>query len=114
MEDLFIKITIMTFSMIILLYPYLWIYVKAVEKACLYRVITPRQLTEGDWVEENIRVKGKMIYKRKNTGIEKADIQRLISANIKKVIVKDGIPFLPPFLLGTLATLLQLNIFSFI
>lgn len=114
MDDLFIRLSTMTLALLILLYPYLWIYVKAVEKACLYKQLKPRELTEGDWVEQDIIINKKVIYKMKNTGIEKTDIQRLIKAKVKQVTVKEGIPFIPPFLLGTLATLLQINILTFI
>ncbi len=113
--DIFLRMSIMTFALLILLYPYLWIYVKSVEKACLYKYVKPQQLTEGDWVDEDVKIKrGITIYKAKNTGIEKRDIQKLINARIKKVLVKEGIPFIPPFFLGTVATLLQLNIVTFL
>ncbi len=114
MDDLFIRLSTMTLALLILLYPYLWIYVKAVEKACLYKQLKPQELTEGDWVEQDVIINKKVIYKMKNTGIEKTDIQRLIKAKVKQVTVKEGIPFIPPFLLGTLATLLQINILTFI
>ena len=97
-----------------MLYPYLWVYVKAVEKACLYKYVKPRQLTEGDWVEEDILISNRVIYKAKNTGIEKEDIQKLVKARVKKVLIKEGIPFLPPFFLGTAAAVLQLNILTFL
>ncbi len=113
-DDLFIRLSTMTLALLILLYPYLWIYVKAVEKACLYKHLRPQELTEGDWVEQDVIVNKRVIYKIKNTGIEKADIQKLIKARVKQVMVKEGIPFIPPFLLGTLATLLQINILTFI
>ena len=56
----------------------------------------------------------RVIYKVKNTGIEKEDIQKLIKAKIKEVLVKEGIPFIPPFFIGTILTVLQWNILNFI
>ncbi|HLC72957.1 MAG TPA: A24 family peptidase [Candidatus Nanoarchaeia archaeon] len=112
-QDVFIKITIMTFSLLVLLYPYLWIYVKSVEKTCLYKYVTPKELTEGDWVEEDILVNKRVVYKVKNTGIEKEDIQKLIRAKVKRVLVKEGIPFIPPFLIGTVLALLQISFLNF-
>jgi len=38
--------------------------------------------------------------------ITKRDIKYLKSLNIKQVLVKDGIPFVPPFLLGTVLALI--------
>ncbi len=112
MSDLFVRISLMTLALLILLYPYLWMYVKSIEKACLYKYLKPQELTEGDWVEGDVLVNKRVIYKVKNTGVEKEDIQKLIKAKVKRVLVKEGIPFIPPFFLGTLATLLQINILA--
>jgi len=38
--------------------------------------------------------------------INKKDLRKLKELNIKKVLVKDGIPFIPPFLIGTILALI--------
>ncbi|MDP1694698.1 MAG: A24 family peptidase [Candidatus Woesearchaeota archaeon] len=113
-QDPFLRIGILTAGLMVLLYPYLWVYIKAVEKSAMYKHVKPQQLTEGDWVEKDILVNKRVIYKVKNTGIEKEDIQKLIQAKVKEVLVKEGIPFIPPFFLGTILTILQWNILNFI
>ena len=99
------RLSLIALAALIILYPYLWIFIKTVEKVCLYKTVPPSKLTEGDWVEQDITINKKVIYKQKNTGIEREDIQKLIKAKIKKVLVKDGIPFTPTFLLGMLLSL---------
>ena len=47
----------------------------------------------------------KLIYKVNPYGADNKSIELLKKANIKQVLVKEGIPFVPPFLLGTILTL---------
>ena len=40
---------------------YLWIFIKTVENVCMLRHVTPLQLTEGEWIAEEIHINGKYI-----------------------------------------------------
>ena len=80
----------------------------------MYKYVIPKKLTEGDWVVKDIKIKGKLIYSSKSLGIEKNQIAQLIKSKIKKVLIKEGLPFVPSFLIGTLITLLFGNILLFI
>jgi len=93
------------FALIILLLPYLIISLKSVELSCMYKQLLPSKLTEGDWVQKDIYKGKKLIYKTKPYGIDLKSINLLKKAKIKQVLIKEGIPFVPSFLLGTLATL---------
>ncbi len=104
-QTMMLRLSSMIVALLLLIYPYLWTFIKAVENACLLKQLSPSKLTEGDWVEGNVVVKNKVIYKPKNIGIESADIKKLIKAKVKSVLVKDGIPFTPTFLLGILLSL---------
>lgn len=105
LEDLRMRLIVNSGVLFILLFPYIKIFVKAIENSCLYHVKSVEDVTEGDWVEQDVILKGKMIYKRRPFGIEKSDIQRLKDAHVQKILVKEGIPFAPPFLVGVLVTL---------
>lgn len=113
-EDTLTKMTMLTITLLCILYAYFWVFIKSVENACLYRTVAPKQLTEGDWVEEDIKVKNKIIYKKKNIGIERADIEKLIRAKVKKVLVKDGIPFTPTFFFGIVLSLTHGGVIAFL
>lgn len=91
-------------------YPYIWLFVKSVEDTCMYRYISPKNLTEGDWIAEPIIINKKEIWGPKNLGIEKEQINKIINAKIKEVRIKEGIAFVPSFLLGTLISLLWGNV----
>jgi Flp pilus assembly protein protease CpaA len=79
---------------------YLFIYIKSVEKSCFVKKYSVEKLTEGDWVIDDIKIKGKKIYSQKDLGISKEQIRLLKKNKINFVMVKEGVPFLPAFLLA--------------
>lgn len=87
---------------IFLLIPIVYIYTKAVDK-CM-RVLTPAsKLTEGDWIERDIKLKN-YIVKKTVHGLSLKDIQMLKKYK-KQILVKQGVPFVPAFLLALIITL---------
>lgn len=105
----------LSLSLIILLTFYLWIFIKAIEKACMIKEVMPDKLTEGDWIVKDIRYKGKYICGPKDLGIEKRQIKKLVKlynlGKIKKVMIKEGIPFVPSFLIAYIISLVFRNLF---
>lgn len=83
---------------------YLFIFVKSVEECCMLRRVEPRELTEGDWIAEDVLFKGKRITGPKDLGVSKQQIRQLVTLysqkKIKKVLLKTGIPFTPTFWLA--------------
>ncbi len=78
---------------------------KSVEKTCLLQKVKAYKLTEGDWVMETIRHNGKVIVKKDNLGITKAQIKALKTYK-KPILIKLGIPFIPAFLIAYIILLL--------
>ncbi len=101
--------------LMILITFYLWIFVKAIEKTCMIKKVTPHKLTEGDWIVKDIKYKGKYICGPKDLGIEKKQIEELINLykqrKINKVSIKEGIPFVPSFLIAYIVSLIFGNLF---
>jgi Flp pilus assembly protein protease CpaA len=87
-------------------YIHLLIFIRAVEKSCMYKVIPISKLTEGDWVAEDIKFRGKLLYSHLGLGVEKKHIKLIRDAGIRHVLIKEGIAFVPSFFLGLLVTLL--------
>jgi Flp pilus assembly protein protease CpaA len=92
----------------------LWFFVKIVEKDCMIKKARPDQITEGDWVFKSIYHKGKYICGPKDLGLTKRQI-RLIKKLakqkiIKEVYIKEGIPFVPSFLIAFVMTMLVGNL----
>ncbi len=81
------------------LLPVLYVFAKALENISMVKNISGKDLREGDWLVEDVRVKGRII---------KADWDGLSSENIKllknkkKVKIKEGLPFVPAFLIAFL------------
>ncbi len=98
-------------AILLLIYPYLFIAVKAIENIHFYKYTTTEKLVEGDWIAEDIKLNKKIVFPKKELGIEKKEIEHLIKLGIKKVLVKEGIPFVPPFLIGTIVALIFGNPF---
>ena len=112
-EETSLKICFAGLAAITLLSYYMWAFAKAVEKSAMYRMVIPDKLTEGDWIAKEVNIKGKYICGPKDLGIEKKQIQQLKKLykqnKIKEVLVKDGIPFVPSFLLAFIVTLMLGN-----
>ena len=88
---------------------YLWIFVKAIEKSSMYKLVEPSILTEGDWIVNDVYAGGKYITGPKDLGIAKSQINRLVKlrseGKVGKILIKEGIPFVPSFLIAFVITL---------
>ncbi len=105
-----LKILLFTLAMLIPSIVYLWIAIKAIEKVCMIKMIDVGKLTEGDWIVDDIKIGKKNICGPKDLGISKEQINKLKKSNIKKVKVKEGIPFVPSFFLSFIVTILFGNL----
>jgi len=85
-------------ALIFILLPLLYIYTKAVEVSCMVVLKRPKELIEGDWLIDEVKVGRKMIRKSVH-GLSEEDIRLLKKAN-KKVWIKNGVPFTPAFLIA--------------
>ena len=105
----YINILILSFAFLMLTTFYLWVFVKAIEKSCMYKLVEPSVLTEGDWIVNDIFVGKQYICGPKDLGIDKKQIKKLIEfyrkGKVKKILIKEGIPFVPSFLIAFIITL---------
>ena len=100
------RLFFVVFAFFLFIYPYFLIAVRSIEKTCMLKQVKPSKLTEGDWIAKDIFVKGKYVYGPSDLGITTKNIKYLIRNNIRNVVVKEGMPFVPPFLIGLLFTLI--------
>lgn len=80
-----------------------------VEKKIMVKWYPVSKLTEGDWLAKSVFVDGCEI----KGAIEGADLD-LIKKNFSKVLVKEGIPFIPAFFLAYLLFLMFSNYLAMI
>jgi Flp pilus assembly protein protease CpaA len=103
-----IRIAIVLLAGLVLVSFYAFIYLKAVEASSMIKWVPPENLTEGDWVVEDVVVGKKRICGPKDLGLEKSQIAALLKlkrqGKIKQVLIKYGIPFVPSFLIAFIVT----------
>jgi len=91
------EILFFSLGIIIFITPYLYLYAKAVDESSMIQKIKTDKLVEGDWLYKNLRIGGKSI-EAKWEGLKKADI-KIIKRKYKTVLIRQGIPFAPVFLI---------------
>ncbi|MBT3416581.1 hypothetical protein HON86_01310 [Candidatus Woesearchaeota archaeon] len=92
-----------------LVFFYLLISMRTIEHISMRKIIPVNKLVEGDWINEEIKINGKIIYSPKSLGVNKKQIE-LIKKHKKTVQVREGIAFVPAFLIGTLISLIWGNL----
>ncbi|MEK6892342.1 MAG: A24 family peptidase [Nanoarchaeota archaeon] len=104
----YIRVLILSLAFVILTAFYLWAFVRAIEKSSMYKLVEPSKLTEGDWIVKDIYYNKEYITGPKDLGIEKKQIRKLIELynkkKVGKILIKEGIPFVPSFLIAFIIT----------
>ena len=86
-KDHFIKLFLLSFFILIIVSFYFWIFIKVVEKSCMYKYVEPQQLTEGDWIAKDVKIDGKYITGPKDLGIEKKQIKNQNLRVIGRILI---------------------------
>ncbi|MGV8141595.1 MAG: A24 family peptidase [Candidatus Woesearchaeota archaeon] len=90
---------------------YLWVFVKVIEEKCMVKELPINKLTEGDWIHKDVYIGKKFITGPRDLGISREQIASLkkysSQGKIKTVTVKEGIPFIPAFLMAFVATIMM-------
>lgn len=87
-------------AILIFIFPYLYFYAKAVDETSMIKNLEVSKLREGDWLYKDIIV-GKRTIKADWGGLKKEEIAFLRKKN-RKVMIREGIPFTPVFLISLL------------
>lgn len=110
MFSLFLASSLITSFLFIALFsiPF-YAFMKSVEESVLIKKVAPSELTEGDWIVGEVKYKKEIIASSKDLGVSDEQIRKLKrlynNKVIKKVTIKDGIPFVPSLLLTYILTL---------
>ncbi len=94
-------------ALFVLVLPGLLFYLQAVEQGCMIQTVQAGKLTEGDWLAQDVRIHG-MNIRMSVHGLDAKEIL-ILRKHHKSVLIKQGIPFVPVFLL----TLLVMGLFFF-
>lgn len=108
------KIVIFSFSLITIIMYFLFLLLKSVETVAMIKAVDVNLLTEGDWVVEDVFYNKKKVCGPDDLGLTLDQISKLKKYKIKKVKIKQGIPFVPSFLMAFLIWAFnQTIVFSF-
>lgn len=90
---------------------------KLIEEKCFIKKISPNKLMDGDWLVEPLKVGNKVINPRKE-GLTKQEVKLIQEwhkkGKIKEVMIKDGIAYVPVFLITLITTILFDNILMYL
>ncbi len=107
------KSFVLLISIILLLFNYLIISVKAVEKTSMYKTIPTKKLRVGDYITKELKHQNKIVFKPIVHGVNEKQIKE-IQKHFSNVEIKDGIVFAPVFLIATTITLFFGNIILYL
>jgi Flp pilus assembly protein protease CpaA len=77
----------------------LYVFAKGLEVVSMVKVVSGKELREGDWLVEDAKI-GEKVIEANWDGLSLDDIELLKSK--KKVKIKEGLPFVPAFLIAFL------------
>ncbi|MDD5253832.1 MAG: A24 family peptidase [Candidatus Nanoarchaeia archaeon] len=104
-SDISLRFVLMLLAILSLLYHYLWIFTKAVEKSCMEKTVPVSKLVEGDWIIGEIKKGNKVLYPKDLPLITKNHISLFKKYGIKEVRIREGFAFIPVFLITLVITL---------
>ncbi len=87
-------------SLLILIFPFLFIYAKSVEESCMIKPVKGKNVTIGDWLYEKVKIGNKIINPNWEGLSEKEAKLIKNKAEDKKIKIKQGIPFVPAFFIA--------------
>ncbi len=96
----FVQSLLFIIGILIFILPYFYFYAKAVDEVCMVKKLKTSNLTEGDWLYNNVRV-GRKLIKKSWDGLSKEEI-KLLQKKHKVILIRQGIPFTPVFLISFL------------
>ncbi len=99
---------LVVFGIFLIVVPFLLVFVSSVQESSMKRYKSWKELTEGDWLVESVKL-GKKLIKPSADGLTKQDILLIKKAG-KKVLVLDGMPFVPVFLISVIISLIFGNL----
>lgn len=80
---------------------FMYIYTKAVEQSCMLVHVSVNKLTVGDWLAKEVKI-GNRIIRPYWEGLSEEQVNFLKKNYKEKVLIKQGIPFTPAFLIAFL------------
>jgi len=95
----FVNFMFFMFGIMFFVFPLLFVFAKGLENVSMIREVSGSELREGDWLVDDVKVGGRTV-KADWDGLSLEDIDLLKKK--KGILIKDGLPFVPAFLIAFL------------
>lgn len=100
----FVEVIFIFSGILLLIFPYLYLFGKALEKTHMIKKVKVNDLREGDWLNSDVKI-GNKVIRASWEGLSKEDIRK-IKKKFKEVKIKQGIPFVPVFFISFLVLMI--------
>jgi Flp pilus assembly protein protease CpaA len=100
----FFEFILVVFGIFILIIPYFYLFAQSIDRCCMVVEIPSKKLREGDWLFQDLKISKNKLIKKNWEGLSKKEI-KLIQGKFKSVKIKQGIAFVPVFLISFLILL---------
>ena len=97
----FIFYSFFLIAFVVLILPFLYFFAKGIDEACMVHSISLSRSKEGDWLYKTISTKQGKVHATWE-GLTKKDIAFLRRYWKKSIVIREGVPFVPVFLLSFL------------
>jgi Flp pilus assembly protein protease CpaA len=94
----FIDMVFFYMGLLIVFTPFFYVYAKSIDESVMVKKISVSKLVEGDWLYKDVKI-GRRTIKASWDGLSKEEI-KFLRKKLKKVMIKDGIAFVPNFLIS--------------
>ena len=101
--DFELKIILYAILTLLFLLTFLFIFLKIVELSCMIKRKSIKEVTEGEWIADD-KIKKK--YKISDLGINSEQIRLLKQEGINNILIKEGMPFTPTFLIAVIISMI--------
>lgn len=95
-----LRLSMYLLTLILVFGIYLFIFGRPLQQELMVKQISSDKLVPGDWLAQPLSKDGKIIITQKSTGLDEKQIAQIQQLGITHVTVKEGIPFIPAFLLA--------------
>jgi hypothetical protein len=82
------------------------VFLRVVENKSFLKELPLSKVTEGDWLAKDVIKNKKLICSKRKACLDKKQIEKLKKHKIRKIWIKEGIPFVPAILLGLILTII--------
>ena len=104
----FLFSTLFFIAIFVFIFPYIYLSAKSIDESCMIKRVNTKSLNEGDWLYKDLKI-GKKTIRARWEGLDNEEIN-FLKKKKKNILIRQGIPFSPVFLISYLILIYMLLI----